>query len=127
MNNSKAFSHINTYAQRPPLRLPPIAEEPRLHRRGRAHARARHRRQYGGSIPRSASFGISVLGFGSLKDVTMKTLAVLLVLMTPLVTVTAGPAPGPLRVCKENPRYFTDGRGKAIYLTGIEYEDILRE
>src|SRR5438445_251634 len=25
------------------IRLPPTAEEPRLHRRGRAHARARHR------------------------------------------------------------------------------------
>ena len=25
---------------------------------------------------------------------------------------------GPLRVCSENPRYFTDGSGKAIYLTG---------
>ena len=28
------------------------------------------------------------------------------------------PAAGPLRVCKENPRYFTDGTGKAVYLTG---------
>jgi len=25
---------------------------------------------------------------------------------------------GPLRVCKDNPRYFTDAGGKAIYLTG---------
>lgn len=30
----------------------------------------------------------------------------------------AEPATGPLRVCKENPRYFTDDSGKAIYLTG---------
>ena len=30
----------------------------------------------------------------------------------------AGPATGPLRVCEANPRYFTDGSGKAIYLTG---------
>ena len=28
------------------------------------------------------------------------------------------PARGPLRVHPENPRYFTDGSGKAIYLTG---------
>ncbi|HID76356.1 MAG TPA: hypothetical protein EYP56_10215 [Planctomycetaceae bacterium] len=28
------------------------------------------------------------------------------------------PATGPLRVHPENPRYFTDGSGKAIYLTG---------
>lgn len=30
----------------------------------------------------------------------------------------AAPAAGPLRVSKENPRYFTDDTGKAIYLTG---------
>ena len=29
-----------------------------------------------------------------------------------------GPAVGPLRVCSANPRYFTDGSGKAVYLTG---------
>jgi len=28
---------------------------------------------------------------------------------------------GPLRVCKENPRYFTDNSGKAIYLTGSHH------
>lgn len=26
--------------------------------------------------------------------------------------------PGPLRVMRQNPRYFTDGRGRAVYLTG---------
>src|SRR6266496_3400916 len=30
----------------------------------------------------------------------------------------SAPATGPLRVHPENPRYFTDGSGKAIYLTG---------
>jgi hypothetical protein len=30
----------------------------------------------------------------------------------------SGPAPGPLRLHPTNPRYFTDGSGKAIYLTG---------
>ncbi len=30
----------------------------------------------------------------------------------------SGPATGPLRVHPDNPRYFTDGSGKAIYLTG---------
>ena len=29
-----------------------------------------------------------------------------------------GPAVGPLVVCSANPRYFTDGSGKAVYLTG---------
>jgi len=32
--------------------------------------------------------------------------------------LSAAPATGPLRVSKENPRYFTDGSGAAIYLTG---------
>jgi hypothetical protein len=30
----------------------------------------------------------------------------------------AEPAPGPLRVLAANPRYFTDGSGRAVYLTG---------
>src|SRR5438094_10137885 len=36
---------LRTY-ERPQIRLPPTAEESRLHRRGRAHARARHRGEY---------------------------------------------------------------------------------
>jgi len=36
----------------------------------------------------------------------------------PLVPVRAPIASGPLRVNPANPRYFTDGSGKAIYLTG---------
>ena len=35
-----------------------------------------------------------------------------------LGSVFAAPATGPLRVLASNPRYFTDGSGKAIYLTG---------
>src|SRR5439155_26819906 len=35
------------FHERPQIRLPPTAEESRLHRRGRAHARARHRGQHG--------------------------------------------------------------------------------
>ena len=30
----------------------------------------------------------------------------------------AGPAPGPLRASRENPRYFADHRGNVVYLTG---------
>jgi hypothetical protein len=37
---------------------------------------------------------------------------------TPLAPVRAQTATGPLRVDPANPRYFTDGSGKAIYLTG---------
>lgn len=32
--------------------------------------------------------------------------------------VLSDPATGPLRVCKENSRYFCDASGKAVYLTG---------
>jgi len=34
---------------------------------------------------------------------------------------------GPLRVHPQNPRYFTDDGKRAVYLTGVEYWDILRE
>jgi hypothetical protein len=37
---------------------------------------------------------------------------------TPLARVRAQTATGPLRANPANPRYFTDGSGKAIYLTG---------
>lgn len=37
---------------------------------------------------------------------------------TPLAHVRAKAATGPLRVNPANPRYFTDGSGRAIYLTG---------
>ena len=35
-----------------------------------------------------------------------------------VASTTAATATGPLRVHPENPRYFADGSGKAIYLTG---------
>jgi hypothetical protein len=46
-------------------------------------------------------------------------LPVLSLLIALAVAATAaGPARGPLRPHPKNPRYFTDGSGKAIYLTG---------
>ncbi len=44
-----------------------------------------------------------------------------IVCLMPLMSWTAmaaTPAAGPLRVLPANPRYFTDGSGKAVYLTG---------
>ncbi|RPJ36327.1 MAG: hypothetical protein EHM35_08280, partial [Planctomycetaceae bacterium] len=44
-----------------------------------------------------------------------------MVCLMPLMSWTAmaaTPAAGPLRVLPANPRYFTDGSGKAVYLTG---------
>ncbi|MFQ5808053.1 MAG: DUF6298 domain-containing protein [Armatimonadota bacterium] len=35
-----------------------------------------------------------------------------------MLVLGADAASGPLRVCPDNPRYFTDGSGRAIYLTG---------
>lgn len=43
---------------------------------------------------------------------------ILCVGMGPVQTATAAVALGPLRVDPVNPRYFTDGSGKAVYLTG---------
>jgi hypothetical protein len=40
------------------------------------------------------------------------------VLQMTLTVAHAEPARGPLRILQSNPRYFTDGSGKAIYLTG---------
>jgi hypothetical protein len=47
-----------------------------------------------------------------------------------LVLVGAAPAPsatGPLRVLASNPRYFTDGSGKAIFLTGSRVWENLQD
>jgi len=46
------------------------------------------------------------------------SLAATFVLVAQPAVSEAVSATGPLRVCKKNPRYFTDGSGKAIYLTG---------
>ena len=41
-----------------------------------------------------------------------------LTLLLSWTAIGATPAAGPLRVSTANPRYFTDGSGKAVYLTG---------
>jgi len=48
---------------------------------------------------------------------TIRALIFTLVLFVAAAAVAA-PATGPLRVLRSNPRYFTDGSGRAIYLTG---------
>ena len=48
---------------------------------------------------------------------TIQTLICTLVLFV-TAPANAAPAPGPLRVLRSNPRYFTDGSGRAVYLTG---------
>jgi hypothetical protein len=37
------------------------------------------------------------------------------------------PATGPLRIHPSNPRYFTDGSGKAVYLTGSHAWENLKD
>jgi hypothetical protein len=39
----------------------------------------------------------------------------------------AAPARGPLRAHPRNPRYFTDGSGKPVYLTGSHHWDNLQD
>jgi len=41
--------------------------------------------------------------------------------------IWAGQTDGPLKVHPENARYFTDGSGKAVYLTGFQYWDVVQE
>src|SRR6266700_4503656 len=71
MKNSEEFSHINTYAPRPPLRLEPIAEEPRLHRCGCAHPSAWNWRKHGDFQRRECGFaeGAAVSRAGPHRDV----------------------------------------------------------
>jgi len=45
-------------------------------------------------------------------------LDVLLFVLSLSLAVQAGPTNGPLRICQDNPRYFADADGKAVYLTG---------
>lgn len=49
-----------------------------------------------------------------------RTVCVLLLalLLSGVAAPAAKPAAGPLRVCKDNPRYFADATGRPIYLTG---------
>lgn len=49
--------------------------------------------------------------------VSLRQLAAL-VLIAAALPAAAAPASGPLRVLRENPRYFTDGSGRAVYLAG---------
>lgn len=48
----------------------------------------------------------------------LKILASIFFLLSFPSILFSDPAKGPLSVCRDNPRYFTDGSGKAVYLTG---------
>ncbi len=50
-----------------------------------------------------------------------------LTLLISWTVVEATPAAGPLRVHPTNPRYFTDGSGKAIYLTSSHHRHKLQD
>lgn len=47
-----------------------------------------------------------------------KPFLLLIVLLTQCTVAQPAQVTGPLRVCKENPRYFSDSTGKPVYLTG---------
>ncbi len=64
------------------------------------------------------------------RNTRLAGLFVCLVLLTAAVEADEGrttPAKGPLTVLKANPRYFTDGSGKAVYLTGSHTWNNLQE
>src|SRR5687768_1837659 len=47
-----------------------------------------------------------------------KGMLIWILLFIACCALSAAPATGPLHVSTNNPRYFTDGSGEAIYLTG---------
>lgn len=63
---------------------------------------------------------ISMYGDGFEKGPKLPLLVILCILcgLTALSKGQTGLATGPLRALPSNPRYFTDGSGRAIYLSG---------
>jgi|SRR6188472_864629 len=53
-----------------------------------------------------------------MKNINHLTSFIILLLALSLVPVNAQPAKGPLKILPQNPRYFTDGDGKAVILVG---------
>jgi len=62
-----------------------------------------------------------------LSEAALTRLLVLAALLPGAAAMAAPAATGPLRVNPQNPRYFTDGSGKAVYLSGLQFWDALRE
>jgi len=60
---------------------------------------------------------INVMKYGILSTLESVLFVCLLVSAPPLYG-QSNKMHGPLRICKANPRYFTDDSGKAVYLTG---------
>ncbi len=54
-------------------------------------------------------------------------LGILLSALAPVLAGAAGPASGPLQVHPGNPRYFMDGSGKAVFLTGSHVWENLQD
>ena len=53
-----------------------------------------------------------------MKNINHLTSFIILLLALSLTRVNAQPAKGPLKILPQNPRYFTDGNGKAVILIG---------
>ena len=58
---------------------------------------------------------------------TLWALPLLTMLSLPAVAVAQKRATGPLRVLPSNPRWFTDGSGRAVYLTGSHTWQVLQD
>ncbi len=63
----------------------------------------------------------------TLSEFVLRLLGILLIAFLTAREVASAPARGPLQVHPTNPRYFTDGSGKAVYLTGSHTWDTLRD
>jgi len=56
-----------------------------------------------------------------MNDDTKRQAAIVLLLTLLTSASVASSFQGPLRICPENPRYFADGSGRAVYLTGSHH------
>jgi hypothetical protein len=69
-------------------------------------------------FPHATGFRPSASGVHFMNPALSTSIMVFLALFATRAGMDATPATGPLTPCKENPRYFADPTGKAVYLTG---------
>ena len=58
------------------------------------------------------------MGYETKNEPNCKRRVILAALLATWAALTAAPASGPLRVSTANPRYFANGSGHIVYLTG---------
>ncbi|MGE3776134.1 MAG: hypothetical protein AB7F89_03030 [Pirellulaceae bacterium] len=76
---------------------------------------------------KSATGAAIGLAMASLGSASMMVAGCLATTSPALAQPPAKQSVGPLRVHPDNPRYFTDGSGKAVYLTGSHVWNTLQD